>query len=99
MKAIYRFNASVGSMGDLSGIFVADIKEVKYLINSEREVYFGECLGKHSEITFPVTRDQLTLITDDQEFISKFEHFNIESGINPIHIYKESLSEGCYSDF
>ncbi len=96
MKAIYKFHAEVGRMGDLEGIFVASQANLASLIDSEHEVYFGECLGKHSEITFPVINEYFTLVTDNSDFIKMFEDFGMESGINPLSIYEESLSEGCY---
>lgn len=89
-KAIYAFNWDCGRMGNLEGIFVADQEEVKKLIG--KEIYFGEVLGKHSEIYGNLDDEDLKVLTTDQEFITKFIEIMGEgtvSGYNPLDYYEE----------
>ena len=83
MKAIYRFNFDAGRMGSLDGTFIADTEAVDNLIKSGREVYFGEVLGKHSEISGLIEKSDITLLTTDSAAIKVFEEFNFSSGYNP----------------
>lgn len=48
---IYRFYWDAGKMGSLTGMFVVNARgeeKLRQLVG--RQVYFGEALGKHSEI-------------------------------------------------
>jgi hypothetical protein len=83
MKGIYRLNFDCGRQGHLSGIFVADSKHVELLISSQTQVYFGEVLGKHSEVCGPVQENEISLVTDDQQAVTVFEKFKLQTGFNP----------------
>lgn len=90
MKAIYEFYWDCGSMGDVEGLFVADIEDVEKAIG--REVYFGEILGKHSEVYGVLELNDLAMKTEDQAFIEKFESIMgklFSSGYNPLHYLSE----------
>lgn len=90
MKAIYEFNLDCGRMGSLAGLFVADKEEVEKAIGTE--VYYGEVLGKHSDIFAELESDQLQVKSDDQDFIDKFESIfgaYFSTGHNPIEYIKE----------
>ena len=83
MNKIYRFYWSCGRMGDVEGIFAATDEEVEKAVG--QCVYFGEILGKHSEIYGNLSQEDLTMLTDDQDFISKaVEYKLIPSGYNPL---------------
>ena len=77
MKKLYKFELSCGRMGSLEGVFVATEEEVEEALG--KNVYFGEVLGKHSEIFFDLDESMLSVITDDQDFIDKCERFGIDS--------------------
>lgn len=51
MKALFKMDFDCGRMGNLEGVFIADTEDVEYLVNNKISVYFGEVLGKHSEIS------------------------------------------------
>jgi hypothetical protein len=89
--ALYKFYWDCGRYGDVEGLFVADESEVASCIG--KEVYFGEILGKHSDVYASLEWKDLTLKSNDQEFILKlFEIMgnNTISGYNPLeHIDKE----------
>lgn len=81
MKVLYKFEVDCGRMGCLSGIFVRDEDDVKNLLG--QEVYFGEVLGKHSEIACEMKPSMFTATSKDQEFIRQFEVLDCETGCNP----------------
>lgn len=93
-KGIYEFNADFGRMGDISGMFVANSEEVQSIIG--KEIYFGECLGKHSDVYCTINESQIRLLTDDQDFITKFETIlgsGTISGYSPFDYIDEDLSD------
>lgn len=82
-KVLYRFNWDCGRMGSLEGIFVSSDEDVAKALGEE--VYFGEVLGKHSEIYGTLDAEDLTVLTDDQEFIDKaIEYELVPSGFCPL---------------
>ncbi len=83
MKAIYRLNFSCGRQGSLEGIFTADQEAMRELIKSGKEIYFGEVLGKHSEICGPIEEQDIEVVTDDQNVVAMFELHDFASGYNP----------------
>jgi len=82
-KAIFKLNVDCGRMGDLEGLFVAEKDHVEKLINDGIEVYFGEVLGKHSEICGAIEQKEITLVSDSVEAIQVIESLGLESGYNP----------------
>jgi hypothetical protein len=83
MKAVYKMIFDAGRMGSLSGTFVAEKEHVELLVNDGIRVYFGEKLGKHSEIAGPVDEDEIKMLTDDPEVVLTVERYELESGYNP----------------
>ena len=83
MKKLYRYSRDCGRMGDLEGLFVADDKrDIGPAIG--RRIYFGEILGKHSEVIVDLRVEDLTVLSDDQIFIEQFERCRCWSGHNPL---------------
>ena len=83
MKKIYRFHWDCGRMGNVDGVFAATEEEVQAAIG--REVYFGEILGKHSEVHGTLAESEFEVLTDDQDFIEKANKFGlIPTGYNPL---------------
>ena len=85
MKAIYEFYWDCGRQGEVSGTFIANKAQVANAVGSE--VYFGEILGKHSEVYGTLDANDLTMKTDDQEFIDKFQEIlgdDYSIGHNPL---------------
>lgn len=93
MKALYKMDFNAGRMGSLEGIFTADIKDVEELIDSGKEVYFGEVLGKHSEIFGSIDKEEITLITTDEKVIKIFEEYDLSSGFNPFDYIDDDEEE------
>jgi hypothetical protein len=84
MKGIYSFYWNYGRGGSVSSIFIATKEDVAKLIG--KDVYFGEILGKHSEVYGNIKDEDIKLLTDNQEFIKQFEEIlgeNFSTGYNP----------------
>jgi hypothetical protein len=56
-------------MGNIESMFVTSRSELAAAY--DKEVYFGEVLGKHSEIQGTLEEHDITVVTDDQDFIAK----------------------------
>lgn len=89
MKAIYKFESDCGRMGTLYGLFVAEKDDVANLIASEYEIYFGEVLGKHSQIYGIIYDTEIKIITDEQDIVNRFQVLDMEIGFNPVEMWKE----------
>jgi hypothetical protein len=83
MKKLYRYRWDIYRMGTIEGIFVADDDAVAQIEGSH--VYFGEILGKHSDVQGRLEAEHFKVLTGDQDFIAKFEELGCSSGHNPFH--------------
>ena len=84
MKGLYKMNLDFGRSGDLQGVFIADTEDIKYLTNNKISVYFGEVLGKHSEISCCINGNDLKLVTTDKNVINIVRECELETGYNPL---------------
>lgn len=89
-KVIYRFYWDCGRSGSVEGIFVADEKYMQEALG--KDVYFGEILGKHSEIHGKLEEGDIEALTSNQIFIRQFmdilgEDFCV--GYNPLDYIEE----------
>lgn len=90
MKKLYEFYHGCGRMGELEGLFIAEERDIEKIIG--KEIYFGEVLGKHSEIIIDIDKIDIVVKTDDQEFIAFAEKYigkGTLSGHNPLDYYEE----------
>ena len=83
-KAIYKLNIC-GRQGELYGLFIAEKSHVRKLIDDKLQVYFGEVLGKHSEIYGSMEEKDIIFVSDSLEAIRIIEEFDLENGHNPFH--------------
>lgn len=82
-KAVYEMSIDCGRSGYLEGIFVAPKRYVEELTKGHIEVYFGEVLGKHSEVFGTLSDADIKIVSDDENIVSIFEENRISSGHNP----------------
>lgn len=95
MEKIYRYYEDFGRAGYLEGVFVATQTEIN---EAPDDVYFGEVLGKHSEVYTDEWKQHITVLTDDQEFISKALFYGLcGTGYNPLD-YFDDFYEGFDDD-
>lgn len=89
MKKLYKFYVDFGRQGDLEGLFIAKDTDVKKLMGTE--VYFGEVLGKHSEVSEVMMEDMFTAIEIPKETLELLEKElgQTWSGLNPFDFESE----------
>ena len=97
-KAIYKLDWDFGRMGSLEGVFVADSDDIKKLIDSKTEIYFGEVLGKHSEVIGVLKEKYLTKVTEEPNIIEMFQTYGFENGYNPFDYIDGSDDENDEDD-
>jgi len=81
MLKLYKFQAGFGRYGALNGVFVEDDERVAKAIG--KNIYFGEVLGKHSEVDLDLEEHHFKVMTEDQPFIHQFEKLELATGYNP----------------
>lgn len=92
-KYLWQFEMNCGRMGVLNGIFSATQSEIDELYG--KHIYFGEVLGKHSEIWIDNFNEKyLTRLTDDQSFIDTYDSLIGASGYNPLEYYEDEDEDG-----
>ena len=70
--------------GCVEGLLVATEDQIK---NADgKSVYFGEILGKHSEVEKELNLYDFNLLTTDKHIVDFFKDSGIEVGINPLEI-------------
>jgi len=93
MKKLYKFYWDCGRQGDVEGLFFANEENVKSAIG--REVYFGEILGKHSEVYGTLDKGDLEVIdlpNDVVELLIGKLGSNL-SGYNPLDYIEEEYED------
>lgn len=93
MKKLYSFYWDCGRMGNLQGLFIAEESEVQKILG--KEVYFGEVLGKHSEIYGTVDDNDIEIVSEDREKVEWLENLlgSTVSGYNPLDYYAPTEDE------
>lgn len=85
MLKIYKFDQD-WCYGNLTGIFIADDKDIDFLINSDIKFNAGEVLGKYSEIMSDVSESDIKEVSDDLTFIELFAKNKASTGYNPLYM-------------
>lgn len=86
-KVLYRFTLDCGRQGSLHGLFTAKPADVDGVIGKTAD--FGEVLGKHSYVRCILHQNMFEKLTDDSDFVQKFDQFKCASGHNPLHCLEE----------
>lgn len=92
-KILVRFHWDCGRMGDVSGLFITTDEALNK--GYDKRVYFGEILGKHSEVYGTLERKDIEYVSEDQEFIEKLEALlgTDISGYNPLDYINDEEEE------
>lgn len=91
-ECLWSFYWDCGRQGEVEGLFKATREEIENAIG--KEVYFGEILGKHSEVYGTLEEDDIELVSDNP-----IEVMNAtESGYNPLE-YLNYYCEECGSSY
>lgn len=94
MKVLASFYLDCGRSGDVTGLFLTTTEAIEAA--EGREVYFGEILGKHSEVTCTFDSSDIEIKSDDQAFITKFEEVmgsGFSTGHNPLDYLSDVSDE------
>lgn len=86
MKKLYSYCES-GRGWTIEGMFVSDEESLKSIYG--KSLYYGECAGRHSEIVMEFNEGDFTVVTEDQDFIEKFEQLIGYTGYNPFDYLEE----------
>jgi len=81
-EKVYKWEWDCGRMGDLEGLFVATEEAVAAAIG--KNAYFGEVLGKHSEVEGDLEENEFTLLSEDPAVIA-FVKEHGPFGWNPLN--------------
>lgn len=92
MNILCKYYLPCGRMGDVEGLFITSLEDLEQAIG--KSVYFGEILGKHSEIIDEsLSYDNIAILSDDQEKINWLLSCNDSaltiSGYNPLDYFEE----------
>ena len=89
MKKLFKFYLDCGRMGGVSGLFISTQDEVDKAIG--KEVFFGDILGKYSEINGALEESEITLIEVSDNTIKELEEKigTTISGYNPLEYIEE----------
>jgi len=86
-NCLWSFNWEYGRQGTVEGLFKATKQEIEKAIGNQ--VYFGEILGKHSEVFGTLDDGDCELISDDPLYVINA----LESGYNPLHYINDEEDE------
>ena len=89
MMGLYSYYLDCYRMGEVSGLFIASDDSIK--ANLGKNLYFGEILGKHSEITDKFSLENITLLSTEPDKVSwlmSLVGVNV-SGYNPLDFVDE----------
>lgn len=93
MNILVRFYWDCGRQGSVEGLFVTqqEVLDKAY----EKDVYFGEILGKHSEVYGTLDREDIEVVSEDQDFIEKLvDLLGVDiSGYNPLDYIRDDEEE------
>lgn len=89
MNKLWKFHWDCGRQGDLYGVFIATEEEVRSL--EGKSVYFGEVLGKHSEVYGTIEQGEITLLTENTEAVKALQEAcgKTISGFNPLQYLRD----------
>ena len=95
MKKLYKYEEDFGRMGELEGLFVADEVDVEKVMGEE--TYWGEILGKHSEVIGNISKETVTMVSEDTEkilwLVLLMKGRATISGHNPVAQKLEEIAE------
>jgi hypothetical protein len=97
-EALFKMNFDCGRQGSLKSVFISTKEKVKYLIDNKLEVYFGEVLGKHSEVFGTFESKEITFITSDENVLNVVKEHGLCNGIDPIEEPLINCEDELYTD-
>ena len=95
-QVLAQFFLDCGRSGDVEGVFICTKQQIADAVG--KDVYFGEILGKHSEVYGTLDEGDIEILSDDPKVIEVllgvFPDGEI-SGYNPLsYVQEEDYEEG-----
>lgn len=86
---LWKFYLDCGSQGELEGLFVATEEDISHLIG--KCCYFGEVLGKHSDVGGIIEKTDISKVELDSYTVNKVADTlgNTWCGFNPMKYVSE----------
>lgn len=99
MLNLYSFYVDCGRMGSLDGLFIATQEQIDNAFG--KHMYFGEVLGKHSEVQGELEASEIELISSDQDKVLwLYELLGSDvSGFNPLSYISDDDDEADEDDW
>ena len=90
---LYRFYWDFRRWGQVEGLFISTQEQVDKLLG--KEIYFGEILGKHSEVSGTIDEGDITLVSSDQDKVNWLLELlgGTVYGYNPFDYYEPEEEE------
>lgn len=90
---LWKFYWDCGRMGSVEGLFIASQDEIDKSIG--KQVYFGEILGKHSEIYGTLDLEDLEKVDLEESAVLKLKELlgDTLSGYNPLEYISDEEYE------
>ena len=88
MENLYSFNWDCGRNGSIDGLFIQDEEKVNGMIGEE--IYFGNILGKHSEVYGTITEGDIVKVDVSNSVVEELKNAfkgHTISGYNPFDYY------------
>ena len=93
-KILVEFGLDCGRAGSVEGLFVTTVRDL--ILSIGKEAYFGEILGKHSEVSTTLTWDHYRIISasaGDIDNVLAVVGCETISGWNPLQYLREKEGE------
>lgn len=88
-EKLYKFHWDFGRMGDVEGLFIEEESAIQSAIGDD--VYFGEILGKHSEVFGTLKAEDFVALNVSDQTLTELKN-NVGahiSGYNPLDYLHE----------
>lgn len=86
-KKLWKFYWYMGRQGEVESVFTATQSEIDEIL--DKNIYFGEILGKHSEVYGVIEAKDLEVLSEDASLIAVFEKHVGSTGHNPLDYLEE----------
>lgn len=97
-KFLYEFYWDCGRSGSIEGLFIEEEKNIKKIVG--KDVYFGEVLGKFSEVYGTIEEGEITKVDIPTDVVELLENKIGEtlSGFNPFN-YLQFTCKECNGNY
>lgn len=84
-RAIYKLKIETWKEEPIQGLFIADKKDIKNLIENKKPLCFYNSEKSSGKVFCILEKKNIKLVSDDEDFIDKFEKNDMTIGFNPLN--------------